>query len=176
MQEGIEIKKHGSFYSPIGFSFFPFIASCFGFFAPTDLARFIFALADLELRHHNKTRLCQHLDPVTDYSSCSQFRALCCPQILARIAKLRCAVFGFASTSCTSSGVSCSSWSQPPWPGGLIFSILYFFLVSPLILFTRLPLLLPTGTSILCLAGLSPSLTLARIQTLNPRYFFVNAS
>ena len=57
MQEGIEIKKHGSFYSPIEFSFFPFIASRFGFFAPS----------------------------------------------------VRCAVFGFASTSCTSSGVSCSS-------------------------------------------------------------------
>jgi hypothetical protein len=40
--------KHGPFYSPIGFSFLPFAASCLGRLGPTAI-RFLAALAHLEL-------------------------------------------------------------------------------------------------------------------------------
>ena len=60
-QERIKINKDGPFYSPIGYSFLPFVASCFGSFGPTAV-RFLFSLADLELRRHNDYRRQQGLD------------------------------------------------------------------------------------------------------------------
>ena len=83
-QERVKIAKHGPFYSPIGFSFLPFVTSCFGSFGPTAV-RFLFSLADLELHRHNETRRRQGLDPIQDPATRSQFRALCYRQISARI-------------------------------------------------------------------------------------------
>ena len=83
-QERIKINKHGPFYSPIGYSFLPFVASCFGSFGPTAV-RSLFSLADLELRRHNDYRRQQGLDALEDPAARSQFRALCYRQISARI-------------------------------------------------------------------------------------------
>ena len=83
-QEQIKINKHGPFYSPIGYSFLPFVASCFGSFGPTAV-RSLFSLADLELRRHNDYRRQQGLDALEDPAARSQFRALCYRQISARI-------------------------------------------------------------------------------------------
>ena len=83
-QERLKVNKHGPFYSPIGYSFLPFVASCFGSFGPTAV-RFLFSLADLELRRHNEYRRQQGLDALQDPAARSQFRSLCHRQISARL-------------------------------------------------------------------------------------------
>ena len=64
-QEQIKITKHGAFYSPIGYSFLPFVASCFGSFGPTAVLS-LFSLADLEIRRHNDYHRQQGLDALED--------------------------------------------------------------------------------------------------------------
>jgi hypothetical protein len=68
--------KHGPFYSPIGFSFLPFVASCFGRLGLTAIG-FLAALAQLELERHDQWLAAHGLDPLVDPSVRAQYRQLC---------------------------------------------------------------------------------------------------
>ena len=50
--EASKVTKHGPFYAPLGFSFLPSAASCFGGLGPAAI-RFLYALADYELAQHD---------------------------------------------------------------------------------------------------------------------------
>ena len=82
-QEVIKNRKHAPFYSPIGFAFFPLVASCFGSLGPTAV-RCLYSLADLELHQHDSFRSRQGLPPLANPSARAQFRALCYRQMSAR--------------------------------------------------------------------------------------------
>jgi hypothetical protein len=74
--ERSKVTKHGPFYSPIGFSFLPFVASCFGSLGLTAIL-FLAALAHLELERHDQWLAAQGLDPLVDPSVRAQYRQLC---------------------------------------------------------------------------------------------------
>ena len=76
--------KHGPFYSPIGFSFVPFAASCFGRLGPTAI-RFLAALAQFKLARHDQWFISQGLNPFMDPSARAQYRQLCFRQSSARL-------------------------------------------------------------------------------------------
>ena len=83
-QEAIKNRKHAPFYSPIGFAFFPLVASCFCSLGPIAVWC-LYSLADLELHQHDSLRSRQGLPPLADPSARAQFRALCYRRMSARI-------------------------------------------------------------------------------------------
>ena len=73
LNEASKVNKHGPFYAPLGFSFLPFAASCFGGLGPAAI-RFLYALADYELSQHDDWLAQQGLDPLMDPSARAQYR------------------------------------------------------------------------------------------------------
>jgi hypothetical protein len=75
--------KHGPFYSPIGFSFLPFVASCFGSLGLTAI-RFLAVLDHLEQEQHDQWLAAHGLDPLVDPSASAQYSQMCFLHTLAR--------------------------------------------------------------------------------------------
>jgi hypothetical protein len=75
--------KHGPFYSPIGFSFLPSVASCFGSLGLTAI-RFLAVLDHLEQEQHDQWLAAHCLDPLVDPSASTQYRHMCFLHTLAR--------------------------------------------------------------------------------------------
>ena len=71
-KEASKVTKHGPFYAPLGFSFLPFAASCFGGLWPAAI-RFLYALADYELPQHDDWLVQQGLDPLMDPLARAQY-------------------------------------------------------------------------------------------------------
>ena len=53
--EAQKFRKHGAPYAAVGFSFFPFVGSCFGALGPAAV-RYLWSLAWLEQRQNAATR------------------------------------------------------------------------------------------------------------------------
>jgi hypothetical protein len=81
--EAQKFRKHEEPYAAVGFSFFPFVGSCFGALGPAAV-RYLWSLAWLEQRQNAATRSSQGLDPQTDADR-AQFRARCYRYSSARV-------------------------------------------------------------------------------------------
>ena len=106
--EASKVNKHGPFYAPLGFSFLPFAASCFGGLGPAAI-RYLYALADYELAQHDDWLAQQGLDPLMDPSARAQYRHHCFRQSSARL--------GHAIAKATVMRLlACPSLPLPPLP------------------------------------------------------------
>ena len=81
--EDEKFSKHERSYAAVGYAFFPFVLGCFGGIG-SQAARFLCALAFLELRQHDAIRDSAGLPPLSPADR-SQFRARCFRQASTRI-------------------------------------------------------------------------------------------
>ena len=81
--EAQKYRKHEVPYASAGYSFFPFVGSCFGALGPSAI-RYLWSLSWLEQRQNALTRRLQGLDPLDDTAR-AQFRAQCFRYSSARI-------------------------------------------------------------------------------------------
>ena len=81
--EDEKFSKHESSYAAVGYAFFPFVLGCFGGIG-SQAARFLCALAFLEIRQHDAISECAGLAPLSPADR-SQFHALCFRQASTRI-------------------------------------------------------------------------------------------
>ena len=81
--EAQKFRKHEEPYAAVGFSFFPFVGSCFGALGQAAV-RYLWSLAWLEQRQNAATRSAHGLDPLDDAER-AQFRARCYRYSSARV-------------------------------------------------------------------------------------------
>ena len=81
--EDEKFSKHECSYAAISYAFFPFVLGCFGGIG-SQAARFLCALAFLEIRQHDAISECAGLAPLSPADR-SQFHALCFRQASTRI-------------------------------------------------------------------------------------------
>ena len=119
-KEQSKVTKHGPSYAPLGFSFLPYAAFCFGGLGPAAIW-FLFVLADYELTQHDYWLVQQGLDPLVKSTSARRPA----PNIasIAAFAKVLLALPmpSPSSPSC----VSWESWPLIPSPPGVIPTLPY---------------------------------------------------